>query len=186
MSARFELLAGLPATGPPATPFPSEWGRLAREGVVVEFSTESGSWVGNFEPGLGGLDTALAHPNGKDVVVIASGDLWVVDPKSREAENLFPTVDGFVEVGSPEGWIFSRGGLALFKLSPAGVVWHTRRLSWDGIEGLEIRDGFAVGKAYSPMDDQWHAFSVDVRTGRAEGGSFWLDAPDAWEQLREP
>jgi hypothetical protein len=52
-------------------------------GTVVEFNSEEGVWVGNFQPGLGGLQFAGLHPNGLDVVVIAAGDLWIVNPRKR-------------------------------------------------------------------------------------------------------
>ncbi len=83
MGSSFKLLPGLPAYGPLDSAFASEWGRLGREGLVVEFGTGAGAWVANFRPGLGGLDAAFLHPNGHDVVVIASGDLWVVSPKEK-------------------------------------------------------------------------------------------------------
>ena len=40
-----KILSGLPPYGPLATTFPSEWGRLAREGIVVEFKAEAGAWA---------------------------------------------------------------------------------------------------------------------------------------------
>jgi hypothetical protein len=77
------ILKGLPPYGPMPTAFPREWGVLGREGTVVEFNSEEGVWVGNFQPGLGGLQFAGLHPNGLDVVVIAAGDLWIVNPRER-------------------------------------------------------------------------------------------------------
>jgi hypothetical protein len=88
MDSGFRLLPGLPAYGPLASAFPAEWGRFGREGLVVEFSAGAGTWVANFRPGLGGLNRAFLHPNGHDVAVIASGDLWVVNPIQRSAELL--------------------------------------------------------------------------------------------------
>src|SRR5213593_1232440 len=64
MTVGVRLLQGLPPYGPLATAFPSEWGRLGREGTVVEFMTEAGSWVANFQPGLGGLEFAQLTPTG--------------------------------------------------------------------------------------------------------------------------
>ena len=80
---RTTLLSGLPAYGPVPTAFPAEWGRLGREGCVVEFKTPQATWVGNFMPGSGGVNLAGMHPNGRDAVVIAAGDLWAVNPENR-------------------------------------------------------------------------------------------------------
>lgn len=177
------LLPGLPAYGPPPPAFPAEWGRLGREGVVVEFITEGGSWVGNFQPGLAGLELVGVHPNQEDAVVIASGDLWVVSPTKRSAELLLPAIDAALKVRDPEGWVLSRQGLALARLGPQGVIWHTRRLSWDGFDQLGVAGGEVTGLAWSPIDERWHPFRVELCSGRSVGGSFSDDDTEVWERL---
>src|SRR4051812_8574173 len=65
----FRVLPGLPAYGPLAQPFPASWGRVGREGVVVEFTDATGAvWVGNFSPGLGRVSAVFAHPDGRRVL----------------------------------------------------------------------------------------------------------------------
>ena len=96
----FRRLTGLPPYGPMATTIPTGWGHGAHEGMVVEFERADGTvWVGNFEPGLGGADDVLTHPNGSDVLVVAAwspdGDRW-----SPFVVNL---VDGTVAGGSYSG-----------------------------------------------------------------------------------
>ena len=175
------LLPGLPAYGPMPTAFPVEWGRLGREGKVVEFKTDVGTWVGNFKPGLGGINLAGMHPNGRDAVIIAAGDLWVVNPDTRVGQLLLPAIDAAMEVQEPTGWIFSWQGLALVRLGSLGIVWHTRRLSWDGFDQLRVDQGEVKGLAWSP-DDQWHPFCVDLGTGRSTGGSFGSEDSEGWEK----
>ena len=180
-----KILSGLPPYGPMATAFPTEWGRLGREGTVVEFRAEAGAWVGNFEPGLGGLDSAGIHPDGRHAVVISAGDLWVVDPNDRTALRLLPAIAAAGEVQDPNGWIYSRQGLALARLGPAGLIWHTRRLSWDGFDQLTIFGNEMKGLAWSPLDDRWHPFRVDIRTGMSQGGSYSDDDSEGWENLAQ-
>src|SRR5262245_7187519 len=82
----FRRLTGLPPYGPMATCVPEGWGQAAREGLVVEFRRADGPiWIGNFEPGIGGIDDILAHPNGADVLVVSSGQLWQVNPTTEVA-----------------------------------------------------------------------------------------------------
>jgi hypothetical protein len=176
------LLPGLPAYGPPATPFPAQWGRLGREGTVVGIKTESGRWVGNFQPGLGGIDLAGVHPNRRDAVVVTGGDLYVIQPELRTAERLLPAIDAALEVRDPEGWVFSRQGLALARLGPEGIIWHTRRLSWDGFDQLSIKQNQIQGLAWSPLDEQWYSFALDLRTGKSTGGSFGRGDTEHWEK----
>lgn len=113
MPPQFRVLPGLPAVGAPATAIPSEWGARGREGFVVEFATGSGSWTANFKPGLGGLNSVFSHPNDRDVIVVASGDLWFVDPETRQAQELLHGVNEDWGIPTEHAWILSRQGLAL-------------------------------------------------------------------------
>ena len=183
MVPSFKLLEGLPPYGAMATAFPSEWGRLGREGIVVEFESGGDSWIANFRPGLGGLRVVYPHPNRHDAVVIASGDLWVVNPEQRSAEMLLPAINMALEVQDPNGWVFSRQGLALARLGPDGLVWHTRRLSWDGFDRVRIEGGEVTGLAWSPFGDEWREFRVDLHTGRSIGGTYVESDSERWEHI---
>lgn len=176
------LLSGLPACGPMPTAFPAEWGRLGREGSVVEFKSESGTWVANFKPGLGGVTLAGVHPNGRDAVVIAAGDLWVITPDTKAGELLLSAIDAALAVREPDGWILSRQGLALARFGPQGIIFHTRRLSWDGLDELTIARGEVTGLAWSPINEQSYPFRVDLRTGKSTGGSFGSEDAEGWER----
>ena len=123
------------------------------------------------------------HPNGHDAVVIASGDLWVVNPEQRSAERLLPAINMALEVQGPNGWVFSRQGLALARLGPDGLVWHRRRLSWDGFDRLKIEGDEVTGLAWSPFGDKWSAFRVELRTGRSFGGTYSQLDSEQWEQI---
>ena len=177
------VLPGLPAYGPMATAFPADWGRRGHEGFVVEFKTAATTWVGNFADGFGGIRLASVHPNQRDAVVIAGGDLWIVDPEARTSVKLLSAIDQSLEVNDPDGWVFSKQGLALARLGPEGLLWHTRRLSWDGFDKLEIGEKEIQGLAYSPFDDQWHRFRVDLRTGESTGGSYGTKDTEGWEKI---
>lgn len=183
MVIAFKELAGLPATGPMAVPFPSAWGALGREGKVVEFRSAAGSWVGNFRPGLGGVDAAHACPDGRHVLVVAAGDAWMVDAERRAADVILPAVDATLEVPGSSDLILSRQGLALVRLEGSRVIWHSRRISWDGFDDLRIEGSRIVGQAFDPMNDAWVPFAVDLRTGASDGGSYPIELDDSWERL---
>lgn len=116
--ATAKILSGLPPYGPMATAFPPEWGRLGREETAVEFRAEAGARVGNFQPGLGGLDPAGHHADGRHAVVVSAGDLWVVDLNDRTAKRLLPALEAAFHVhdGSEAGEVLRVLGLA----RPAG------------------------------------------------------------------
>ena len=151
----------------------------------MEFKAENSVWVGNFRPGLGGIEFAQVHPNKRDAVVIAGGDLWVVNPVERSASLVLPAIDAAIEVRDPDGWMFSRQGLAIVRFGPEGILWHTKRLSWDGFDQLSLVDDKLTGLAWDPMVNKWFPFEVDIRSGRSSGGSFSVTGTltDGWERL---
>jgi hypothetical protein len=170
---KFRRLPGLPPYGPTAIAFPSEWGSRGHEGLVVEFvDTAGGAWVGNFCPGFGGIDDVRAHPNERDVLVISHGALWSVNPETRKADKIAPAVFGVWQLSDPERLVFNNQGLAFVCIGRTGVVWQTRRISWDGFDKLRFEADRLIGRAWSPIGDRWLPFSVDLKTGLVEGGSY--------------
>ncbi len=177
------LLDGLPAYGDLAVAFPDSFGKTGREGTVVEFKTEDRSWVGNFQPGLSGLEFAERHPNERDAVVIAGGDLWVVDVETVAAEYLLPSVYSVIPVTDPDGWILSRQDCALARLAPDGIAWHTKRISCDGFDQVRILGDKVTGLAWNPFGDSWEPFDVDLQSGNSSGYVFSVNDTEEWEHL---
>lgn len=176
------ILDGLPSSGPLAVAFPTEWGRLGREGIVVQFQSGQGDlWTANFKSGIGGLDEVILHPDGRRSIVFAGGDAWSVDPDARSAEMLAPAIEARWDV--LDGILLSRQSLAFLRVGPSGVCWHTRRLSWDGFDQIHISEKRLTGLAWSPVDDSFTPFSVDLLTGRADGGSYDDCDAEGWEKL---
>ena len=148
----FRKLPGLPPYGPRAVSFPTEWESRSQEGLVVEFALPSGEkWVGNFKPGGGGVDGVRLHPNGAEVLVMAAGSVWSVDPFGRNAIELAVAVEGTWPVNDPEGLIFSLQGLAFLRLGPSGILWrHARSLGT--FRHIELSE-HALRESWSAIDD---------------------------------
>lgn len=169
----FQRLAGLPPYGPTAKLIPDGWGHGAREGMVVEFQRSDGTgWVGNFEPGLGGLDDAILHPNGVDTLVASSGQLWAVNAMGEAVHRIAPAVFSVWTLEGPRRLLFSNQDLAFLCVGHQGVIWWTRRISWDGFQKVRVDKNVLVGEAWSPLDDGWHAFQVNLEDGSVVGGSY--------------
>jgi hypothetical protein len=162
----FRVLPGLPPYGAAAIPVPENWGRSGREGLVVEFVSETGgTWTANFRPGLGGIDDVRPHPNGHDVLVISAGAAWQVDPSRRTFAEISGDIDAVWSVSDPEGVVMSWQGLALLRLGPGGLVWHTRRISWDGFQRIQLSPAELTGLAWAP----WRLGCVEVSPANAPG-----------------
>lgn len=169
----FRQLAGLPAYGTSPVTFPAAWSKSGREGAVVEFTTAArASWIGNFEPGEGGANAVHRHPDGHSVLVVAEGNAWSVDPEKKAAELVLEDVTGCWVIPGEEDLLLSLQGISLARLGSQGLVWETRRISWDGLELVSINRGEVTGLAGDPTNSQPSPFRVDLLSGFATGGSY--------------
>jgi hypothetical protein len=178
----FYIAAGLPPYGARAVTFPSGWGGGAREGLVVSVGKGDRRWFANFRPGLGGPEMVCPHPNGSDVLVFAYGDCWVLQPDTRSATLVACGVDVVLTIPDSPDLVMGRSGLAFRRLGAVGVSWHTRRLSWDGFDALEVKDGRIAGNGWDALNERWVSFEVDLTSGRATGGVSNAP-PEDWESL---
>ena len=180
----FRLLPGLPPYGQLARAFPAEWSKLGREGMVVEFvRSDKQTWVGNFAPGISSLSAVLPHPDGRQVLVFSGGNAWAIDTDAETGEQVLQAVDAVWPVVRSDDLILSRQGIALVRLGPAGILWHTHRLSWDGFDRVHVDSGRISGLAWDAINDRWLPFDVDVATGSSVGGSYGSEDTEGWERL---
>jgi hypothetical protein len=179
---KFKILKYLPPYGPLPEQF-TNGPRMYREGFTVEFYPENGEkWVGNFQLGLGGIsqggygvNDVFKHPNGRNLIVVAGGQAYIVDPETRELMDTFGgQIEYVAEVTELQEIVFGNG-LELKAIGTEGLRWKTPRLSWDGMRSV-IRVGTKLsGESYNPLSDSWAPFSVDLINGNTEGGSYFED-----------
>jgi hypothetical protein len=171
---RFEILAGLPPYGAVAFPFPSDGAGRHREGVVVRFNPASVEpWVGNFQRGLTPYDSVLARPDGRQVVIVAGGQGYVIDPEMRrETQRLMPASINLA-ISMPEfNQIVLGNDLEFGAIRADGTGWNSGRLSWDGIKNVSTSAATLRGEAYSPLSDSWFPFTLDLLTGESFGAIY--------------
>ena len=170
--SKWELLAGLPPYGPPAIGFSATGQGKHREDSPLLSTGGAETWVGNFQPGFSSLHEAVEHPNGVEIVVVAGGTAYVVSPTSKMC---IQTFGGQIEwtKAVPEHRLVLFASLTdVIAIGVDGVRWRSRRISWDGLRELVVSNAELTGEAYSPLDDRWHPFGMDVVTGEATGGSY--------------
>lgn len=174
--AVWEVLPGLPPYGDPALPFSDTGLGMHREGLVVRFRRADGSsWTGNFQRGFGESETVLLHPNEHEVIVLAGGTAYVVDPQTCRLSRTFGADIEFAAQVPGSSDVLLGNGL-WFERVARGRGWQTRRISWDGMRNLHfVDDATFCGEAYG-LDDDWHSFTLDLREGSVTGGSY--DGPD--------
>lgn len=137
---------------------------------IVPYDAER--WVGRFQAGIEGISGVFATPSPDTVCVVVKGEgYWVpVDfPASFEIVRVRP----IKQVMSPPGGrilIFvSYTRLAAYGAS--GCIWITEDLSWDGIQISKLTEGTVRGSSWDSPSERWIPFSVDLYTGKSEGGS---------------
>lgn len=168
--AAFEVLTGLPAYGPMAKSFPASGFGAHSQGFVVEFKSDKfGSWIGNFQLGPTTFSAAYDHPDAKRIVVVAGGNVYVVDPETQMAEESGGMVLSATRLKEKNALLFE--DCTNISLISAHGSWQTKRLSWDGIRNLTISGEFVSGEAWR-YDETWHEFSVSLIDGSHLGGAY--------------
>lgn len=176
---RYEILPGLPAYGSMPLAFSAggwtgAWGGH-REGFVVRFELESREpWVGNFQPGDGGWDGVLDHPNRQHLVVVAHGQGYVVDPEAHQLISTFPgNIQHVVHLPELGALVFS-DGLGFEAMRKDGLWWQSPRISWDEIRNIKVEGTILRGEASVPGadGDEWVPFTLDLMTGHCEDGIY--------------
>ncbi len=166
---KFRILEGLPATGDLPIQFSATGMGMHSEGLVIAFSSESSgeSWVGNFQRGLSNFDDAVRHPNGVDVIVVAGGEAYVVNPATHSLqENFGGAFETISEVPDAKYLIFGTS-TDFVAVGPAGRVWRSERIALDGVRSLHL-DGLTLKGEADNGFDKWLPFSVDVLTGACD------------------
>lgn len=168
----FEVLPGLPPYGELPKLISNSRSPAYREGVVVQFLAGTPEeWVGNFQRGIGSFNFVAMHPNGREVVVIAGGECYLIDPATQKFTS---GVGDYIEACFPipeSGALLLSSGLSFSRLGPSGFEWSTCRLAWDGFQKIRVTSTQATGEALH-FDGSWHSFRVDLANGKAEGGAY--------------
>lgn len=142
------------------------------EGLVVKFIPNAGpEWFANFQFGNSAVSRVGVHPNGRDALIVARGQGYVVSVPDRELVSTFGGyITDIVDVPGEPIVIFADSGVAFEALSENGLLWRTKRISYDGFRNLRIAAAKLPGEAWSPVDDRWFAFEVNLKTGQHRGG----------------
>jgi len=170
---RFEILPGLPPYGPMAVSFTMHGAHEHREGLVVRFHpSESEPWVGNFLGGMTACNFVLDHPNETDVIVVAQGEACVVDPENRAIrDRIAVDVEEVIPLASLGSVIF-RGLTDFTAIKADNSGWRSPRISWDGLRNIEVHGTELQGEAYTPIEDAWLPFTLDLLTGNCLDGVY--------------
>jgi hypothetical protein len=129
--------------------------------------------VGNFVGNATDHYTAvLNHPNKTDVIVVAYGEACIIDPDSQAIrDRIAGDVQNVFSVPT-HGLVVFQGLIDFRAVKSDNSEWRSHRISWDGFRNVELRGTELVGEAYTPIEDAWVPFSLDVLTGHCADGVY--------------
>jgi hypothetical protein len=178
----FEILPGLPPYGPAAEAFPADGRQAYWKGLVVRFTPRvKSSWVGNFARGSSGYDAVVLHPDQCQVIVVAGGAGYHVDPESRRQTHQFGSGGLISSLQSlPElNLVIAADNFRIAACLADDIGWCTERISWDGIRNITITGSTLHGEAWSPVSERWWPFEVDLLTAKTSGAIYPQDMAKA-------
>lgn len=170
----FEVLPGLPGTGPAPYQFARSEQRTHSEGLVVRVEPREGeAWVGNFQ-GVGGdsyRSVVFATPSPDHIGVVSDGVGYRVRadaPTEYEVMPSHPIRD--VRRVPGRDMVVLADFTNLVAYGPEGLLWCSKRLGWDDLEIRGMTAAVIQVVTWDPTiagGGDWVSFSVDTATGRA-------------------
>ena len=172
---RYEILESLPTYGPMYISVAGDGDEAYySQGFTVKFVKENNSeWVANFKPGWTQLNEVFEFDNTTNLLVIAGGICYVMNPNETKPISVFGA--GFETViKTPDGRLILQGMVDITVVEKNGDHWHTERISWDGLKDLKIEGKMLTGLSYDPMNrhEEWVKFALDIETKKVIGGSY--------------
>lgn len=149
---------------------------LARGALLLMVRPEEGA---NFLAtcALGFTDPSVptgvyACPNPNEICAVAGGYAYVFDTTQPERTTHIPLkpVVEVVPVAS-HGLLVFAGFHTLYAWGPEGEAWQTGKLSWEGVRVTGVEGDTLHGMGWNLLTDKEVPFTVDLRSGRHEGGS---------------
>ncbi len=145
------------------------------DGLIVEFRPcDRPSWLGIFQfeyPDTSAPDQLITLPDPSTLVVIAGGRGYVVDcrdPAKALAIPAFPIMQ--IALTTDQKPVCAFVDPTAITVVESGEVWRTRRLSWDGVELVDVTSDRIVGRGWDAASDRRVEFQVNLDTRTVTGG----------------
>lgn len=167
---RYEILEGLPTSGPMYIPVSRNGIPFYSEGFVVRFFTADGNeWVGNFETGWTQLNSVIELSECSYLFVFAGGTCYVMNPDNQTPIEVFGV--GFQNIlNADQGRVVLPEQCDLTILEPNGTHWETKRISLDGLRNVVVGENIVTGLGYEidGSGDGWYPFEYDLNSKTLE------------------
>jgi hypothetical protein len=116
---------------------------------------------------------AFACPNPDEICAVAGGYAYIIDtaqPEHCTHIALKPVVEG--RPLPAQNLLLFIGFHSIVAWGPSGLAWESTRLSWEGVRITSIDGDILHGSGWNLLTDREVAFTLDLLTGRHQGGGF--------------
>lgn len=176
-SHKYEILESLPVYGPMYIPITENDNKVFySEGFPVRFFKSDGTdWVANFNPGFTSLREIFELENSPNILVIAYGICYLINPDFPKPIAIFGYDYDFV-FKTNDGRLVLQDNIGLTIVETNGEYWDSERISIDGLKDLSLENNCVTGLASNPMNqmDEWIPFTYNIDTKELIGGSFYV------------
>ncbi|QNI36162.1 hypothetical protein [Edaphobacter albus] len=112
-------------------------------------------------------------PNPNELCAVAGGYAYIIDTLHPERSTHIPLKPVVEALPLPsQNLLIFTGFHTIYAWGTNGEAWHTSRLSWEGIRLLGVEGNTLRGTGWNMLTDRDVPFTIDLLTGRHEGGSF--------------
>ena len=115
----------------------------------------------------------FACPNPQEMCAVAGGYAYVIDTRRPEHCThiaLKPVVE--IHPLAAQQLLIFVGFHSIVAWGTNGMAWESARLSWEGVRITSVDGDVLHGTGWNMMTDQEAAFSLDLLTGKHQGGGF--------------
>jgi hypothetical protein len=115
----------------------------------------------------------FACPNPQEMCAVAGGYAYIIDTEQPEHSThiaMKPVVE--VRALVAQNLLLFVGFHSLQAWGRDGFLWESARLSWEGIQITGIEGDVLHGTGWDLLTDRESAFSVNLLTGKHQGGGF--------------
>ena len=115
----------------------------------------------------------VSCPNPQEMCAVAGGYAYVIDTRQPEHCThiaLKPVVE--IHPLAAQQLLIFVGFHSIVAWGTNGMAWESARLSWEGVRITCVDGDVLHGTGWNMMTDQEAAFSLDLLTGKHQGGGF--------------
>lgn len=156
---------------------PGEEDTLARGAMLLEIKPRSGGTflatcaLGFRDPSA--LSGVWSCPRPDDILAVAGGYAYLADSLAPERPLHIPLRPVAQVLPAPESNLLLLAGFhTIAAIGATGLLWETKRLTWEGLNLTGIRDNQLHGLGWDMRTDRELPFTVDLATGQHTGGAF--------------